>query len=99
MSPFMVAMPVEARSLSQVALKLKRQGAAVEVVVVGLGANARVVTQTSSGSTWRGRLLDLGTMALFLLVGTVLIAIAIHRNRLLLETSRCRFEESVLTVL
>ena len=57
MSPFMVAMPVEARSLSQVALKLKRQGAAVEVVVVGLGANARVVTQTSSGSTWRGRLI------------------------------------------
>lgn len=57
MSPLMVAMPVEARSLSQVALKLKRQGAAVQVVVVGLGANARVVTQTSSGSIWRGRLI------------------------------------------
>ena len=57
MSPLMVAMPVEARSLSQVALQLKRQGAAVQVVVVGLGANARVVTQTSSGSIWRGRLI------------------------------------------
>ena len=57
MSPLMVAMPVEARSLSQVALQLKRQGAAVQVVVVGLGANARVMTQTSSGSIWRGRLI------------------------------------------
>ena len=53
----MVAMPVEARSSSEVALKLKRQGADIQVVVVGLGSNARVVTQTSSGSTWRGRLI------------------------------------------
>ena len=50
-------MPVEARSSSEVALKLKRQGADIQVVVVGLGSNARVVTQTSSGSTWRGRLI------------------------------------------
>ena len=50
-------MPVEARSSAEVALKLMRQGADVQVVVVGLGLNARVVTQTSSGSTWRGRLI------------------------------------------
>jgi type IV pilus assembly protein PilQ len=53
----MVAMPVEARSSAEVALKLKRQGADIQVVVVGLGSNARVVTQTSSGATWRGRLI------------------------------------------
>ena len=50
-------MPVEARSSAEVALKLMRQGADIQVVVVGLGSNARVVTQTSSGSTWRGRLI------------------------------------------
>ena len=41
-------MPVEARSSAEVALKLMRQGADIQVVVVGLGSNARVVTQTSS---------------------------------------------------
>ena len=56
-SPLMVAMPVQARSSAEVALKLKRQGADIQVVVVGLGSNARVVTQTSSGSTWRSRLI------------------------------------------
>ena len=57
MSLLMVGMSVEARSLGEVALQLKRQGGAVQVVVAGLGANARVVTQTSTGSTWRGRLI------------------------------------------
>ena len=57
MSLLMVGMSVEARSLGEVVLQLKRQGGAVQVVVAGLGANARVVTQTSTGSTWRGRLI------------------------------------------
>ena len=57
MSLLMVGMSVEARSLGEVALQLKRQGADIQVVVVGLGSNARVVTQTSSGSTWRSRLI------------------------------------------
>ena len=43
MSLLMVGMSVEARSLGEVALQLKRQGGAVQVVVAGLGANARVV--------------------------------------------------------
>ena len=61
MSLLMVAMSVEARSLGDVALKLKRQDGVVQVAVLGLGANARVVTQTSTRSTWRGRLIgDVG---------------------------------------
>lgn len=61
MSLLIVAMSVEARSLGDVALKLKRQDGVVQVAVLGLGANARVVTQTSTRSTWRGRLIgDVG---------------------------------------
>jgi type IV pilus assembly protein PilQ len=57
----MVGMSVEARSLGDVALKLKRQDGVVQVAVLSLGANARVVTQTSTRSTWRGRLIgDVG---------------------------------------
>ena len=61
MSLLMVGMSVEARSLGDVALKLKRQDGVVQVAVLSLGANARVVTQTSTRSTWRGRLIgDVG---------------------------------------
>ena len=64
MSLLMVAMSVEARSLGDVALKLKRQDGVVQVAVLGLGANARVVTQTSTRSTWRGRLIGVVGAAL-----------------------------------
>ena len=64
MSLLMVAMSVEARSLGDVALKLKRQDGVVQVAVLGLGANVRVVTQTSTRSTWRGRLIGVVGAAL-----------------------------------
>ena len=50
------ALPAQARSQDGVALQLARRNRHIDVVVTGLGDTARVVTQSSEGSMWTGRL-------------------------------------------
>ena len=50
------APPMQARSQEGVTLQLARRNRHIDVVVTGLGDMARVVTQSSDGSMWTGRL-------------------------------------------
>ena len=50
------APPAQARTQEAVALQLARRNRHIDVVVMGLGDTARVVTQSREGSMWTGRL-------------------------------------------
>ena len=55
LAPLANPIPAIARSKLGVTLKLQRRNGFVTVVVAGLGEQARIVSQSSNGSTWRSR--------------------------------------------
>jgi len=54
--PHWAARPVKAQQTASVELQVRRLDGTVEVVIAGVGAEARVVEQQQDSSSWRGRL-------------------------------------------
>jgi len=54
--PHWAARPVQAQQTASVELQVRRLDGTVEVVIAGVGAEARVVEQQQDSSSWRGRL-------------------------------------------
>ena len=55
-SPVLMAGAVQARELGSAELQVRRQGNSVSLVVVGLGAKARLEKQKQSSFSWEGRI-------------------------------------------